>query len=308
MFRCRSMNYSSVSFTRDYPASPIPAVRVVVCSDVPPSTASCNNFDRSPAVSKTARTALRGEYAIRACEMSTKITMTRRVVMRIFARPLALPMRRPGVRDVRPPEPQDMQQIMVRTVTVYAGSASRAPEPLLELARELGAGIAARGWILVYGGATIGLMGAVADAALAGGGRVEGVILDTFARVAHAGLHDLATVTDMRSRKAGLAHRGDAFVALPGGFGTLEELSEILVERQLGMHSKPLIAVDHAGFWAPLRHLIDGQIARGLVKEKYRSLLTFVPDVQTALARLDAAAAAPSTTEATDISKIDGEG
>ncbi len=179
---------------------------------------------------------------------------------------------------------------MIRTVTVYAGSATQAPEPLLALARELGAGIAARGWVLVYGGATIGLMGAVADGALAGGGRVEGVILDTFARVAHGGLHDLATVTDMRSRKAGLAHRGDAFVALPGGFGTLEELSEILVERQLGMHAKPLIAIDHDGFWSPLRQLIDVQISRSLVKEKYRDLLTFVPDAATALARLDTAA------------------
>lgn len=197
-----------------------------------------------------------------------------------------------------------MQQGMIRTVTVYAGSATHAPVPLLDLARELGTGIAARGWVLVYGGATIGLMGAVADAALAGGGRVEGVILDTFARVAHGGLHQLATVSDMRSRKAGLAHRGDAFVALPGGFGTLEELSEILVERQLGMHAKPLLAVDHDGFWTPLRQLIDGQIVRGLVKEKYRDLLTFVPDAQTALAQLDAAAAA-RVTAAADASKID---
>jgi hypothetical protein len=186
---------------------------------------------------------------------------------------------------------------MIRTVTVYAGSAPQAPAPLLALARTLGAGIAARGWCLAYGGATIGLMGAVADAALAAGGRVEGVILDTFARVAHQRLHDLITVGDMRSRKAGLAHRGDAFIALPGGFGTLEELSEILVERQLGLHAKPLIAIDYEGFWEPLRRLIEVQVARGLVKERYRGLLEFVPDAEAALARLDApaAAAAPDT-------------
>ena len=195
---------------------------------------------------------------------------------------------------------------MIRSVTVYAGSAPGASASLLAVARALGAGIAARDWVLVYGGATIGLMGAAADAALAAGGRVEGVILDTFTRVAHQGLHHLVTVSDMRSRKAGLADRGDAFVALPGGFGTLEELAEVLVERQLGLHAKPLVAIDHDGFWAPLRAQIEIQIARGLVKEKYRDLIEFVPDAATALARLDAAAEASSErTPAPDASKLD---
>jgi uncharacterized protein (TIGR00730 family) len=177
---------------------------------------------------------------------------------------------------------------VIRTVTVYAGSAPDAPAPLLALAAELGAGIAHRGWVLVYGGARIGLMGALADAALARGGRVEGVILDTFARVAHTQLHDLATVGDMRSRKAGLSHRGDAFVALPGGFGTLEELAEILVERQLGLHTKPLVAVDYDGFWEPLRALIDRQVERGLVPPEHRRLITFVPDAEAALTAIGA--------------------
>jgi len=180
-------------------------------------------------------------------------------------------------------------------VTVYAASTARAPAPLVGLARELGAGIAARGWTVVYGGARIGLMGALADAALARGGRVEGVILDTFARVAHTRLHDLATVTDMRSRKAGLAHRGDAFVALPGGFGTLEELAEILVERQLAFHAKPLVVVNYEGFWDPLVWLVERQIATGLVRAEHRSLLTLVPDAAGALAALDAAAVAPES-------------
>jgi len=172
---------------------------------------------------------------------------------------------------------------MVRSVTVYAGSARSAPGELLELARELGRGIAERGWCVVYGGAQIGLMGALADAALAAGGRVEGVILDTFARVAHQGLHALDTVDDMRSRKAGLARRGDAFVALPGGFGTLEELSEILVERQLGLHAKPLVLLNYRGFWDPLLALIERQIEWGLVRREYRSLFTVVPDAGRAL-------------------------
>ena len=196
----------------------------------------------------------------------------------------------------------------IRSVTVYAASSPEAPAPLRALARELGAGIARRGWLLVYGGARIGLMGELADAALAAGGRVEGVILDTFARVAHQRLHVLDTVGDMRSRKAALAHRGDAFVTLPGGFGTLEELSEILVERQLGFHAKPLVVVNHQGFWDPLLALVERQIADGLVDPAYRSLLTVVPDADAALTALSAAAARPATAAALDLGKIDSRG
>ena len=177
----------------------------------------------------------------------------------------------------------------------------------LELARELGRELARRGWVTVYGGARIGLMGALADAALAAGGRVEGVILDTFARVAHASLHELVTVADMRSRKAGLAHRGDAYVVLPGGFGTLEELSEILVERQLALHHKPLVLVNHEGFWEPLLALVAGQIRAGLVKEKYRELLTVVPDAAAAVAAIAGYANGPEpASRAEDLDKIQG--
>jgi uncharacterized protein (TIGR00730 family) len=192
----------------------------------------------------------------------------------------------------------------VRSVTVYAGSATRAPERFRALASALGRAIAERGWTIVYGGANVGLMGALADAALAAGGRVEGVILDTFARVAHASLHDLVTVDDMRARKAGLAHRGDAYVVLPGGFGTLEELSEILVERQLGLHAKPLVLVNHDGFWAPLLALIDVQVAAGLVKEKYRELITVVDDAAGAVDAIARHADAPSPALAVDLDKL----
>lgn len=195
----------------------------------------------------------------------------------------------------------------VRSVTVYAGSATRASAEHLALARDLGRALAGEGWIVVYGGARVGLMGALADAALDAGGRVEGVILDTFARVAHASLHDLVTVNDMRSRKAGLAHRGDAYVVLPGGFGTLEELSEILVERQLAMHDKPLVLVNHDGFWDPLLALIDRQVATGLVKEKYRQLLAVVPDVAGVIATIAAYARAPERArDAADLDKLQG--
>jgi uncharacterized protein (TIGR00730 family) len=196
---------------------------------------------------------------------------------------------------------------VIRSVTVYAASAPAAPARLRALACELGAGLAAREWLLVYGGANIGLMGALADGALAAGGRVEGVILDTFARVAHQRLHALETVGDMRSRKAALAHRGDAFVVLPGGFGTLEELAEILVERQLGLHAKPLVLVNFEGFWDALLSLIAHQIGAGLVQPAYRDLVTVVPDAEGALAALDAAARRPG--EATlDLGKLDPRG
>jgi uncharacterized protein (TIGR00730 family) len=196
----------------------------------------------------------------------------------------------------------------IRSVTVYAASAPETPAPLRVVARTLGAGIAARGWLLVYGGANIGLMGEVADAALTHGGRVEGVILDTFARVAHQRLHALDTVGDMRSRKAALAHRGDAFVTLPGGFGTLEELTEILVERQLGLHAKPLVLVNVDGFWDPLLALIEHQIALGLVRPAYRELITVVADATGALTALDAAVARTATETTLDLSKLDGRG
>lgn len=174
---------------------------------------------------------------------------------------------------------------------------------MIEQAQELGRGIAERGWVLVYGGARIGLMGALADAALAAGGRVEGVILDTFARVAHASLHALETVGDMRARKAGLAHRGDAYVVLPGGYGTLEELSEILVERQLGLHRKPLVLVNFQGFWDPLLALLDRQVESELLSPTNRALPVVVDDAAGALAALDRASAIEPA--APDLSKIE---
>ncbi len=186
----------------------------------------------------------------------------------------------------------------ISSVTVYAGSSRRAPPELLDLARALGRGIAEQGWTLVYGGAQVGLMGALADGALAAGGRVEGVLLDTFARVAHAGLHTLETVGDMRTRKASLAHRGDAYVVLPGGLGTLEEFAEILVERQLGLHARPLVLVDYCGFWQPLLAQFDAQLRSGFVTEHDRASLEVVTDARAALEHLRRAATSPDAGEA----------
>jgi uncharacterized protein (TIGR00730 family) len=168
-------------------------------------------------------------------------------------------------------------------VTVYAGSRRRARPEHLALAAELGREIARAGWVLVYGGANVGLMGACADAALAAGGRVEGVILDSFSRIAHRGLHALEVVADMRLRKAGLARAGDAFVALPGGFGTLEEISEILVERQLAFHAKPLVLVNPDGFWDPLLALFERMKQDGLLAPDHAACCACAKDVREAL-------------------------
>jgi len=140
----------------------------------------------------------------------------------------------------------------------------------------------------VYGGATVGVMGALAEGALEAGGRVEGVILDEFASVAHEELHALETVTDMRSRKAGLADRGDAFIALPGALGTLEELSEILVERQLNFHQKPVLLLNLDGFWDHLLRFLDRMESDGILTAANRHLAMVCTDAEEVLTRLDA--------------------
>ena len=175
-----------------------------------------------------------------------------------------------------------------RNVTVYAASSRNSPESFLAAGRAVGRGLAERGHVLIYGGASVGVMGALATGALEAGGRVEGVILDEFSSVAHGQLHSLETVTDMRSRKAGLADRGDVYIALPGALGTLEEISEILVERQLNFHDKPIILLNLDGFWDHLLSFFDRMAADGILTPENRQLPTVCADVPEVLARLDA--------------------
>lgn len=164
-------------------------------------------------------------------------------------------------------------------ITVFAGSSDRAAPAHLAAARALGAEIARREHVLVYGGGRTGLMGALADAALAGGGAVRGVILREFIEqdVHHRGV-EMHTVDDMRSRKAGLDVRAHAFVALPGGFGTLEELAEILSFRKLGHHHRPIVLLDVEGFWTPLLDFVERAIADGFEKPARRAYLSRTSD------------------------------
>jgi hypothetical protein len=150
-------------------------------------------------------------------------------------------------------------------IAVFCGSSRRAPEDCLAAARVVGAGIARRGHELVFGGGRTGLMGALADAALAEGGIVRGVILREFIEqdVHHQGIAELYAVDDMRARKAGLDARADAFVALPGGLGTLEELTEVLSFRKLGLHHRRIVVLNLRGFFDALLAQIGRGIAEG---------------------------------------------
>lgn len=165
-------------------------------------------------------------------------------------------------------------------VTVFAGSSTRSAPPYLEAARALGGELARRGHVLVYGGGRTGLMGAVADAALAEGGTVRGVILREFIEqdVHHLGIEELYAVDDMRDRKAGLDERADAFITLPGGFGTLEEMTEILSFRKLGFHHRPLVLLNTRGFFDPFLALVDEAVSAGFETPERRRFLALTDD------------------------------
>jgi hypothetical protein len=163
----------------------------------------------------------------------------------------------------------------VKHICVFCGSSAGDDPRFLDLARRLGALIAERGLGLVYGGATVGLMGAVADAALARGGHVTGVIPSRLVEreLAHHGLPDLRVVASMHERKALMADLADAFIALPGGIGTLEETFEVLTWAQLGLHHKPIGILDAAGYYAPLLAFLDHAVTSRFVRPEHRSML-----------------------------------
>lgn len=166
-----------------------------------------------------------------------------------------------------------------RRVTVYCGSADGNDPAFLAEAITLGGAIAAAGLGLVYGGASVGLMGAVADAALAGGAEVIGVLPDVLAgkEIAHARLTALELVATMHERKARMAALADAFLALPGGYGTLDELLEAVTWAQLGLHAKPCILINTAGYWDGLLKFLDSAVDAGFLKARNRDLLRVVP-------------------------------
>ena len=163
----------------------------------------------------------------------------------------------------------------VRRVAVYCGSANGSNPAFCAEATALGNAIAAAGLGLVYGGANVGLMGAVADAVLAGGAEVIGVLPEVLAgkEIAHAGLTALEMVATMHERKARMAALADAFLVLPGGYGTLDELMEAVTWAQLGLHAKPCILINTAGYWDGLLAFLDSTVTAGFLKAENRQLL-----------------------------------
>ncbi|MET0772066.1 MAG: TIGR00730 family Rossman fold protein [Candidatus Limnocylindrales bacterium] len=156
----------------------------------------------------------------------------------------------------------------MRAVAVFCGSLPGRDPVFLERARSLGALLAERGITLVYGGGRVGLMGAVADGALGGGGRVVGVIPRGLVdrELAHRGLADIRVTTSMHERKATMADLSDAFIALPGGAGTLDELFEAWTWTMLGIHTKPCALLDVAGFYAGLRQHVEHMVRSGFIE------------------------------------------
>jgi uncharacterized protein (TIGR00730 family) len=177
---------------------------------------------------------------------------------------------------------------VVSAVCVFCGSSSRVAESYRRAAARLGEAIGRAGIRLVYGGGRIGLMGILADAALGVGGRVVGV-LPEFLRgleVAHSGLTELHIVPTMHDRKRMMFELADAFVVLPGGFGTVDETIEVVTWRQLGLHDKPVVVVDVGGFWRPLRALIAAIVGEGFAHPEHAKLLTVVSSVEEVLPAL----------------------
>ncbi|MBX9700968.1 MAG: TIGR00730 family Rossman fold protein [Acetobacteraceae bacterium] len=181
----------------------------------------------------------------------------------------------------------------IRSVAVFCGSRPGHDPAHAAAAQALGAGLAEAGIRLIYGGGGIGLMGAVAQGALAAGGRVQGVIpaFLLHAERAHITPTELEVTPSMHTRKTRMFELADAFVTLSGGFGTLDETVEILTWRQLGLHDKPILVLDIGGWAGPLVALFDSLIAQGFAAEAHRRLYQVVPDVAAALAVLRAAPA-----------------
>jgi uncharacterized protein (TIGR00730 family) len=174
----------------------------------------------------------------------------------------------------------------VRSVCVYCGSSTGSDPVYAEAAIALAQALAARGLRVVYGGAQVGLMGLIADTALEAGAEVVGVIPKVLVdwEVAHTGLTELHVVESMHERKALMAELADAFVALPGGIGTLEELIEVYTWSYLGIHDKPFAVLNTAGYYDGLTTFLDHAVAQGFLRPEVRAGLLVAADAEALLA------------------------
>lgn len=178
----------------------------------------------------------------------------------------------------------------VGRICVFCGASPGVGTRYLDLARMVGRNLAERGIAVVYGGGRVGLMGAVADAALAAGGTVVGVIPRRLVdrELAHPGLTSLEIVDTLHERKARMSELADAFIALPGGLGTLEELAEVVSWAQLELHHKPVGLLDVDGYWHSLGAWLDHAVGQGFIAPQHRSLVEIAPDLEWLLTRFEA--------------------
>ncbi|RTQ47906.1 TIGR00730 family Rossman fold protein [Hymenobacter gummosus] len=178
----------------------------------------------------------------------------------------------------------------MKVIAVYCGSSAGIDPRYAQHAAEVGEALAKRGVTLVFGGGKVGLMGAVADAVMSSGGQAIGVIPGFLKdkEVAHLGLTSLEVVDNMHQRKLRMAELAEGFIAMPGGYGTLEELFEVLTWGQLGLHRKPIGILNVAGFYDALVTLLDHMTAQGLLRAENRRQLIVADNITELLAQMDA--------------------
>lgn len=183
-----------------------------------------------------------------------------------------------------------MTKSSIRRICVFCGSSAGAHRIYGDTARELGRALAAREIDLVFGGGSVGLMGILADEMLARGREVIGIIPHGLAtrEVAHPGLTELKVVPSMHERKALMAEMSDAFVAMPGGFGTFEELCEIITWAQLGIHGKPIGVLNVQGYYDPFLALIERAVAEEFIRPQYQRLIVVAREVDDLMRELEA--------------------
>ena len=197
-----------------------------------------------------------------------------------------------------------MTPATVPSICVYCGSRHGARPAYTAAARALGTAIGVRGWQLVYGGGKVGLMGEVADATLAAGGHVVGVIPESLQRleVGHLGLHELHVVPTMHVRKQMMAERADAFIALPGGIGTLEELYEVWTWRQLSYHDKPIGLLNTEGYYDDLLRFMRTTVSEGFLSPSQLDNLVVGTDAEALLTRIGSMASSANLSD--DYSRV----
>ncbi len=184
---------------------------------------------------------------------------------------------------------------VIRNVCVFCGSSAGNDARYANAARELGALLVARGYGLVYGGGRVGLMGEIAGAVLDAGGEAVGIIPAALLRreVGHGALTRLEVVESMHERKARMAELADAFIAMPGGFGTFEEWFEIITWGQLGIHARPCALLNVAGYFDPLLNLVERAVGEGFIRTEHRELFTVASTPADVLDRIANASPAP---------------